>query len=132
MQNMISVFERCCYRRMLRISWMEDVANEVFNRANTTPTLIHTRTQAQAHMHARTHACTHTLLYLYMCLLLTESTISRDLEFALEPVKHRNLPVVAHYKFFGLMCRFTKPGPLFHLSILLSQSEHSLYLILKK
>ena len=40
-QNMINVFERWCYRRMLRISWTEHVTNEeVFNRANTTPTLL--------------------------------------------------------------------------------------------
>ena len=33
-QNMIKVFERWCYRRMLRISWTEHVTNEeVFNRA---------------------------------------------------------------------------------------------------
>ena len=37
-QNMINVFERLCYRRMLRISWTEHVTNEeVFNRANTKP-----------------------------------------------------------------------------------------------
>ena len=35
------VFERWCYRRMLRISWTEHVTNEeVFNRANTKPTLL--------------------------------------------------------------------------------------------
>ena len=40
-QNMIKVFDRWCYRRMLRISWTEHVTNEeVFNRANTKPTLI--------------------------------------------------------------------------------------------
>ena len=40
-QNMINVFERWCYRRMLRISWTEHVTNEeVFNRANTKPTLL--------------------------------------------------------------------------------------------
>ena len=40
-QNMIKVFERWCYRRMLRISWTEHVTNEeVFNRANTNPTLL--------------------------------------------------------------------------------------------
>ena len=40
-QNMIKVFERWCYRRMLRISWTEHVTNEeVFNRANTKPTLL--------------------------------------------------------------------------------------------
>ena len=39
--NMINVFERWCYRRMLRISWTEHVTNdEVFNRANTKPTLL--------------------------------------------------------------------------------------------
>ena len=32
-QNMINVFERWCYRRMLRISWTERVTNEVFNMA---------------------------------------------------------------------------------------------------
>ena len=37
-QNMINVFERWCYRRMLRISWTEHATNEeVFNRANTKP-----------------------------------------------------------------------------------------------
>ena len=37
----INVFERWCYRRMLRISWTEHVTNEeVFNRANTKPTLL--------------------------------------------------------------------------------------------
>ena len=36
-----NVFERWCYRRMLRISWTEHVTNEeVFNRANTKPTLF--------------------------------------------------------------------------------------------
>ena len=40
-QNMIDVFERWCYRRMLCISWTEHVTNEeVFNRANTKPTLL--------------------------------------------------------------------------------------------
>ena len=40
-QNMIKVFERWCYRRMMRISWTEHVTNEeVFNRANTKPTLL--------------------------------------------------------------------------------------------
>ena len=39
-QKMINVFERWCYRRMLRISWTEHVTNEVFNRANTKPTLL--------------------------------------------------------------------------------------------
>ena len=40
-QNMIKVFVRWCYRRMLRISWTEHVTNEeVFNRANTKPTLL--------------------------------------------------------------------------------------------
>ena len=40
-QNMIKVFERWCYRRMLRISWTEHVTNEeVFNTANTKPTLL--------------------------------------------------------------------------------------------
>ena len=40
-QNMIKVFERWCYRRMLRISWTEHATNEeVFNRANTKPTLL--------------------------------------------------------------------------------------------
>ena len=40
-QNMIKVFERWCYRIMLRISWTEHVTNEeVFNRANTKPTLL--------------------------------------------------------------------------------------------
>ena len=40
-QNMINVFERWCYRRMLRISWTEYVTNEeVFNSANTKPTLL--------------------------------------------------------------------------------------------
>ena len=40
-QNMINVFERWCYRRMLRISWTEHVTNEeVFNMANTKPTLL--------------------------------------------------------------------------------------------
>ena len=40
-QNMINVFERWCYPRMLRISWTEHVTNdEVFNRANTKPTLL--------------------------------------------------------------------------------------------
>ena len=40
-QNMINVFERWCYRIMLRISWTEHVANEeVFNRANTKPILL--------------------------------------------------------------------------------------------
>ena len=40
-QNMINVFERWCYRRMLCISWTEHVTNEeVFNRANTKPTLL--------------------------------------------------------------------------------------------
>ena len=39
--NMINVFERWCYRRMMRISWAEHVTNEeVFNRANTKPTLL--------------------------------------------------------------------------------------------
>ena len=38
---MINVFERWCYRRMLRISWTEHVTNEeVFNRANAKPTLL--------------------------------------------------------------------------------------------
>ena len=35
-QNMINVFERWCYRRMLHISWTEHVTN----RANTKPTLL--------------------------------------------------------------------------------------------
>ena len=40
-QNMINVFERWCYRGMLRISWTEHVTNEeVFNRSNTKPTLL--------------------------------------------------------------------------------------------
>ena len=41
-ENMINVFERWCYRRVLRISWKEHVTNEeVFlNRANTKPTLL--------------------------------------------------------------------------------------------
>ena len=40
-QNMINVFERWCYRRMLRISWTEYVTNEeVFNMAYTKPTLL--------------------------------------------------------------------------------------------
>ena len=40
-QNMINVFERWCYQRMLCISWTEHVTNEeVFNRANTKPTLL--------------------------------------------------------------------------------------------
>ena len=40
-QNMIKVFERWCYRRMLRISWTEHVTNEeVFNRTNTKTTLL--------------------------------------------------------------------------------------------
>ena len=40
-QNTINVFERWCYRRMLRISWTEHVTNEeVFNRVNTKPTLL--------------------------------------------------------------------------------------------
>ena len=40
-QNMINVFERWCYRGMLRISWTEHVTNEeVINRANTKPTLL--------------------------------------------------------------------------------------------
>ena len=40
-QKMINVFVRWCYRRMLRISWTEHVTNEeVFNRANTKPTLL--------------------------------------------------------------------------------------------
>ena len=40
-QNMINVFERWCYRRMLRISWTEhDTNEEVFNRDNTKPTLL--------------------------------------------------------------------------------------------
>ena len=40
-QNMIKVFERWCYRRMLRISRTEHVTNEeVFNRANTKSTLL--------------------------------------------------------------------------------------------
>ena len=40
-QNMIKVFERWCYRKMLRISWAEHVTNEeVFSRANTKPTLV--------------------------------------------------------------------------------------------
>ena len=40
-QNMIKVFEQWCYRRMLRISWTEHVTNEeVFNMANTKPTLL--------------------------------------------------------------------------------------------
>ena len=38
---MIKVFERWCYRRMPRISWTEHVTNEeVFNRANTKPTVL--------------------------------------------------------------------------------------------
>ena len=37
-QNMINVFERWCYRRMLRISWTEHVTNEeVFNRLAQSP-----------------------------------------------------------------------------------------------
>ena len=67
-----------------------------------------------------------------MCLLLTESTISRDLKFALEPVKACNLPVVAQYHNFRLMRPFSKSWTLFHLEIRLSQSEHSLYLNLTK
>ena len=40
-QNMIKVFDRWYYRRMLCISWTEHVTNEeVFNRANTKPTLL--------------------------------------------------------------------------------------------
>ena len=40
-QNMIKVFERWCYQRMLRISRTEHVTNEeVFNRANTKPSLL--------------------------------------------------------------------------------------------
>ena len=40
-QKMINVFERWCYRRMLRIAWTEHVTNEgVFNKANTKPTLL--------------------------------------------------------------------------------------------
>ena len=40
-QNMMDVFERWCYRRMLCISWTEHVTNEeVFNRAKTKPTLL--------------------------------------------------------------------------------------------
>ena len=40
-QNMINVFERWCYRRMMCISWTEHVTNEeIFNRANTKPTLL--------------------------------------------------------------------------------------------
>ena len=40
-QNTINVFERWCYKRMLRISWTEHVTNEeVFNRANTKRTLL--------------------------------------------------------------------------------------------
>ena len=40
-QNIINVFERWCYRRMLRISWTEHVTNEeVFNMAYTKPTLL--------------------------------------------------------------------------------------------
>ena len=40
-QNMIKVFESWCYQRMLCISWTEHVTNEdVFNRANTKPTLL--------------------------------------------------------------------------------------------
>ena len=40
-QNMIKVFERLCYRRVMRISGTEHVTNEeVFNRANTKPTLL--------------------------------------------------------------------------------------------
>ena len=41
LKPVINVFERWCYRRMLRISWTEHVTNEeVFNRANTKPTLL--------------------------------------------------------------------------------------------
>ncbi len=41
MQNTITVFERCCYGRMLRIPWTEMYTNdEVFNMANTKPTLL--------------------------------------------------------------------------------------------
>ena len=40
-QNVIDVFDRWCYRRMLCISWTEHVTNEeVFKRANTKPTLL--------------------------------------------------------------------------------------------
>ena len=39
-QNMIKVFERWCYRRMLRISWTNVTNKEVFNRANPKPTLL--------------------------------------------------------------------------------------------
>ena len=40
-QNVINIFERWCYRRMLRISRTEHVTNEEeFNRANTKPTLL--------------------------------------------------------------------------------------------
>ena len=39
--NVINVFERWCYRRILRISWTEHVTNEeVFNMANTKPTSL--------------------------------------------------------------------------------------------
>ena len=43
----------------------------------------------------------------YMCRLLTESTISCDLEFALEPFKRCNLPVVAENNFFRLIRYYT-------------------------
>ena len=40
-QGLINVFERWCYRIMLRVSWTEHVTNEeMFNRANTKPTLL--------------------------------------------------------------------------------------------
>ena len=40
-QKMIKVFERLCYRRVMRISGTEHVTNEeVFNRANTKSTLL--------------------------------------------------------------------------------------------
>ena len=39
--NVINVFERWCYRKILRISWTEHVTNEeVFNMANTKPTSL--------------------------------------------------------------------------------------------
>ena len=41
MQHMLYIFERRCYRNMLRISWMEHVTHEdVFNMTNTKPTLL--------------------------------------------------------------------------------------------
>ena len=59
-QNMINVFERWCYRRMLRISWTEHVTNEeVFNRASTKPTLIDglIKRRLACHGHLVTKGC---------------------------------------------------------------------------